>query len=137
MDTLKVEQYMEYQPASILCDTVLTDVIKILLEHKTSGAPVVDSEHHVIGFVSEQDCLKSLLVSGYFCDNIATAKDVMRSDVLTVTPQDNVVELARRMTDQQPKIYPVVVDTKLVGLIDRRRVLEAISKSQLENIRIW
>ncbi|ROS01864.1 CBS domain protein [Sinobacterium caligoides] len=137
MDTLRVKEYMEYQPAAIRCDAMLTEVIDELLKHKSTGAPVVNEQNEVVGFVSEQDCLRSLLVSGYYCDKVDSVKDVMRREVLTIGPEDNVVELARRMTDQLPKIYPVVLDGKLIGLIDRRRILSALVASQVEHCKVW
>jgi CBS domain-containing protein len=51
----------------------------------------------------------------------------MRSDVLTVSPEDSIIELAEVMSGQKPKIYPVVNNGQLVGVITRRDVLTAIS----------
>ena len=51
----------------------------------------------------------------------------MRTDVLSVKPQDSIIELAQLMIGQKPKIYPVIDDVgKLVGTIARRDVLYAM-----------
>jgi len=41
-------------------DETLGQVAKKLVEHKISGAPVVDSEGNVVGIISESDLLKHL-----------------------------------------------------------------------------
>ncbi len=51
----------------------------------------------------------------------------MHADVLTVSPNDSIIELADVMSGQKPKIYPVVEDGRLIGVITRRDVLNAIS----------
>ncbi|CAH0991994.1 hypothetical protein SIN8267_02109 [Sinobacterium norvegicum] len=137
MDALTVQEYMEFQPVAISSQAVLTDVIQLLSKKRVSGAPVVDETGAVIGFVSEQDCLRSLLMSGYHCDNAETVDNVMSKEVLMVAPEDSVVELARKMTDSKPKLYPVVENNKLVGCIDRRQVLLAIAESQIEGCKVW
>jgi CBS domain-containing protein len=137
MDALIVKEYMQFQPVAIKAQAVLTDVIQVLAKQRVTGAPVIDDAGQVIGFVSEQDCLRSLLMTGYHCDNAEIVDNVMSKEVLSVTPEDSVVELARKMTDSKPKLYPVVDDNKLVGSIDRRQILVAIAESQIEGCKVW
>ncbi|BDY05635.1 MULTISPECIES: CBS domain-containing protein [unclassified Ferrimonas] len=127
MESVKVQDYMERHPVWLSPETPLSVAVDTLLEAKQPGAPVVDADHHLVGFVSEQDCLSVLLASSYHCDITATVADCMRKDVLTVTPEDSVLSLAESMLGQKPKIYPVLDEDKVVGIIDRSRVLSAIS----------
>jgi CBS domain-containing protein len=57
--------------------------------------------------------------------------DVMSRVPLTVKPDDSVVDLARRMGRDKPKVYPVVDSGKLVGLITRGDVLKALRREVL------
>jgi predicted transcriptional regulator len=53
----------------------------------------------------------------------------MRKDVLSVTPQSSVIELAQTMLQNKPKVFPVVADNgELLGTICRNEVLEALDK---------
>ena len=54
----------------------------------------------------------------------------MRSEVLSVGPDENVLDLAKTMTDNKPKSYPVVENGKLLGLIERKAVLAALHQQQ-------
>ena len=102
------------------------DVVAVLLEHKITGAPVLNAERRVIGFISEQDCIKEMLNTAFYCDLTANAADVMKTEVLTVSADMPISELAEQLTTNKPKVYPVVEDGKLVGIISRSDVLQAL-----------
>ncbi|OTW27676.1 hypothetical protein BA746_28510, partial [Vibrio parahaemolyticus] len=81
----------------------------------------------VVGFLSEQDLLDKLVKASYHCQDTHTVQECMHEDVLSVSPEMSVIELADMMKVGKPKMYPVVDDRgKLVGIITRRDVLRAI-----------
>jgi len=102
------------------------DVVAVLLEHKITGAPVLNAERQVIGFISEQDCIKEMLNTAFYCDLTANAADVMKTEVLTVHPDMPISELAEQLTTNKPKVYPVVEHGRLVGIVSRSDVLQAL-----------
>ncbi|WKE66812.1 CBS domain-containing protein [Gallaecimonas kandeliae] len=128
MESLIIRDHMQRHPLSLHPDMSIATAVEKLLLGEQTGAPVVDSENHLVGFVSEQDFLAKLMESSYHCELVAKVSDVMRADVLTVGPNDSVFELAQQMTGQKPKIYPVVEEGKLIGIINRRQVLLAMDK---------
>lgn len=119
---------MDSQPLKIPMGTPLADVITLLAEQSASGAVVVNVQGELKGFVSEKDCLKTLLVSSYHCDQHALVEDVMKHDVCTANADDSIIALAQQMAGNKPKIYPVIEAGKLVGVINRRAVLRALGK---------
>lgn len=128
MMSLLVRDYMNARPVVFSPDMSLTVALDKLLSSKQIGGPVVDGDHQVIGFLSEQDMIETLLKVGYYCQESHAVKDCMRQDVLTVTPDTSIIALAEKMTTQKPKIYPVISpDGNLVGVITRRDVLSAIA----------
>ncbi len=103
------------------------DVVEVLLHHRFLGLPVVDENKVVVGFVSEQDCLKTLLVSGYHDEGSTKVEEVMHKEPLTVTLDTPIVDVAQMMLNQKPKIYPVVDENrKLLGILERSQVLVAL-----------
>ncbi|MCP5013949.1 MAG: CBS domain-containing protein [Ketobacter sp.] len=102
------------------------DVVAVLLENKITGAPVLDDNRNVIGFISEQDCIKEMLNTAFYCDLTANAGDVMIKEVLTVDVDTSISELAEQLTTNKPKVYPVVEQGKLVGIISRSDVLQEL-----------
>lgn len=47
-------------------------------------------------------------------------KEIMSSDVVTVTPQDNIYEMAKKMRDHDIGFIPVVEGRKLIGVVTDR-----------------
>lgn len=127
MSSFKVRDYMMANAHAIKADTPLTTAVEHLSKTRLTGVPIVDESSHVVGFLSEQDCIKQLLESSYHRGGVVTVASVMHSAVLTVSPEDNIVDLASRMITNKPKIYPVVEDGKLIGLITRGQVLRALA----------
>jgi len=127
----RVKDIMAQHPASIRVGTDITDVVDMLLRHHITGLPVIDEADRVVGFVSEQDCLRSLLVSSYHSEGSPRVEDVMFPEPLTVRLDDAVVDIAGLMVSQKPKIYPVVDQGgRLQGLLTRTQVLAALKQSR-------
>lgn len=127
MKSLLVHEIMARHPPSIRLGTGLAEVVEILLGHHLTGLPVIDDGEHVVGFVSEQDCLRALLISSYHAEGAPKVQDVMHAGPLTVNADDAVVDIAELMLRQKPKIYPVLDgDRRLVGMLVRSQVLKAV-----------
>ena len=131
MQEMTVRALMAKHPMAIKTGTELTEVVDALLQHKFTGLPVVDSQNKVVGFVSEQDCLRKLLISSYHCEGALVVEDFMHDQPLTVKEDDSAVNVAELMVTEKPKIYPVVdVQGILTGLLTREQVLRALKDSR-------
>ncbi|GKW49207.1 CBS domain-containing protein [Halomonas sp. NCCP-2165] len=104
----------------------VSNLVEGLALHRLPGAPVVDDRDHLIGFISEQDVLGKLLESTYLNDEPPLVKELMRHEVLSVTPNKSITDLAQEMLGTKPKVYPVVEQERLVGIVTRRDVIHAI-----------
>ncbi|EDX89538.1 CBS domain-containing protein [Alcanivorax sp. HI0083] len=131
MQEMTVRALMAKHPMAIKTGTELTEVVDALLQHKFTGLPVVDSQNKVVGFVSEQDCLRKLLISSYHCEGALVVEDFMHDQPLTVKEDDSAVNVAELMVTEKPKIYPVVdAQGILTGLLTREQVLRALKDSR-------
>ncbi|MFQ3323731.1 MAG: putative transcriptional regulator [Pseudomonadales bacterium] len=128
--SIYVRNYMNLRPTKVVSATTLGELTKILADNHVSGVPVVNSNNEIIGFVSEQDCIKQLLLGSYHCDQPATVEDVMKRDVVSVKPDDSIIDLAENMGDHKAKTYPVTENVKLVGVFTRQHVLAGLEKNQ-------
>ncbi|WP_111641965.1 CBS domain-containing protein [Marinimicrobium alkaliphilum] len=126
MHSILVRDYMQRDTNAISVSANIAEVVSRLVKGKIPGAPVIDDKKTVVGFVSEQDCIKEMLNNAMFCDEPPSVTKVMQTDVLTVTPNTSIVEIAQTMLKHKPKIYPVVDDGKLVGIINRSLILKAL-----------
>lgn len=127
---IQVTDYMSHDTYHILETQDIAQAAKALREHRLPGAPVTNAQGELIGFVSEHDVLRQLLQSSYHCDSAAKVSTVMQTQVMSVKPSDSIIEVAEMMSGDKPKVYPVVEGKKLVGIITRRDILNALLENR-------
>jgi CBS domain-containing protein len=117
---------MDTQVHALSPNTPILDAVDFLLEHHVTGAPVVDETGHILGMLSERDCLK-LLAKGV--DGEApqgSVSDFMTTELVTISPDMNVYFVAGLFLTLTVRRLPVVEDGKLVGAITRFDILRVI-----------
>ena len=127
MESIKVIDYLNKRPVTFKATMTVAEAAERLLLSHQSGGPVLNDDKQVIGFLSEQDCIKRMLHDTYLSESYFTVKEIMSTNTLTVGSDHSIFELAQEMTEDKPKIYPVVdKDNHLIGTIGRTEVLKAI-----------
>ena len=128
-----VSDYMKPVTVHFSSKTSVEEVVKTLVKNKLVGAPVLDDNKQLIGFISEKDCLKQMVNDSYYSQDHQVAQDIMRKNPLSVSPNASIIELASEMLGPRPKLFPVVDDGQVVGIITRADVLKALSKARVES----
>lgn len=131
-------------------DTV-DEVIKLLVDNRISGIPVVDDDDVVIGVVTEADLLvrtQKLHVPSYiqilggiiYLDDPGDLKDELRKlaavkveDMMTANPvtveEDTLVdEIASIMADEGINRVPVVRAGRIVGIVSRADIIRSLAR---------
>ncbi|TFH91979.1 CBS domain-containing protein [Vibrio ouci] len=129
MESLKVKDYMTLQAVTFTPEMSLSAALDKVMNSRYLGGPVINEQREVIGFLSGQDLLDKLVKVSYYCQDTHIVSDCMHKDVLSVTSETSIIELADMMKVGRPKVYPVIDAGKLVGIITRRDVLRAIGKN--------
>lgn len=128
LKSIKVRDYMTRHLVTFRSDTDLFTAINRLLEHRISGAPVVDSQGHLIGLLSEGDCLRGILSGAYYEAVGGTVSTYMTTTVETVSPEADIIELSERFLRGRRRRMPVIENGRLVGQISRHDVLRAVKE---------
>ncbi|MEM6774242.1 MAG: CBS domain-containing protein, partial [Pseudomonadota bacterium] len=83
-----------------------------------------------VGILSEMDCLRAILSAIYNNANrVGDVSEYMTRDNLVVAhPEEDIVDVAQAMLDQNKRRRPVVRDGMLVGQITCRQLLTAVTK---------
>lgn len=97
-----------------------------LTKHALPGAPVVNRDGELIGYVSEYDCLKQLMQASYYCDNSALVEDVMSTKPIMTTEDVAIIDLASQFNEIKVNVMPIVDHGKLVGVVSRGDVMRAL-----------
>lgn len=126
VQALTVADCMVPARLTITPDTTIPKAVEKMLDQKLIGAPVVDENRRVVGYISEQDCLRYMISDSYYDDQRELVRDVMKHEVLFAEPNMSIVDIAQLMCGNKPKKYPVCEDGKLVGVISRTHVLKAL-----------
>lgn len=140
---------MRREVKTVSPDATVQEVAEILAEEEYTGLPVVDDEGRLVGVVTEADLLvraKQLRLPTVFPFlggviflesprrfeeqlRKATAtrvREVMTSDVVTVTEDTPLHELAAIMVEKKVNRLPVVEGHRLVGIVTRDDLIRAI-----------
>ena len=125
MKNLIIKDVMHINFTKISDDiSVITASIE-LIKKEALGGPVVDKENRLLGWISEQECLRVTSQFAYHNQRVASVKDIMCQEVLSIKMDQSIFSLAEKMLANQPKNYPVVDDNnKVIGVITRRHVLK-------------
>ncbi|GAB7219776.1 CBS domain-containing protein [Vibrio breoganii] len=129
MQSLKVKDYMNHQAVTFTPGMSLSAALEKVLHSAHVGGPVINEQEEVVGFLSEQDLLDKLIKVSYHCQDTHIVSDCMYKEVLSVTPETSIIDLASMMQVGKPKVYPVIDSGKLVGIISRSDVLKAVGAS--------
>jgi len=107
-------------------DMSLIDAMRALVEHRISGAPVLDAEGLLVGILTEYDCLR-VLASGQFSqdghEEDQRVGATMTTEPLTIPPDLDLFSIAHRFLERRVRRLPVVEGRKVIGLVSRRDVL--------------
>ena len=126
MHSILVADYMDHNPHAISASTSIKQAVTIMLKEGVIGVPVIDDNHQLIGYLSEQDCVKDMLNDAFYSEEPGAVSSAMQTEVLSVSPETSIVEIAQTIMSNRPKNYPVIKEGKLVGLISRSDVLRAL-----------
>jgi CBS-domain-containing membrane protein len=144
---MKAADIMTHNVISVQPEATILQAAELMLQHRISGLPVVDSVGHVVGIVTEGDFLRRAetgtqrkrarwvefivgpgrLAEEYVRSGSRRIEDVMTRSIHTIgeeTPLSDVVELMER---HRVKRLPVLRDHKLVGIVSRANLLHALA----------
>lgn len=138
---------MTTQVVTVRPDTRVEQIARLLLERRISGVPVVDAAGRLVGIVTEGDLMRRpeigterhrgwwLRLFGdereraaeYARAHGSRAEQVMTRNVITVTEETPLGEIARLLEEHRIKRVPVVRDGKLVGIVSRANLLQSLA----------
>ena len=104
------------QVVTVTPDTTVRRLVAVLAEHRIGAVVVSRDGTSVDGIVSERDIVRALALRGTaVMSEQVTA--IYTADVHTVTPETELDDVARMMTERRVRHAPVTVDGALRGIV--------------------
>jgi CBS domain-containing protein len=137
-----------YSPAvTATPDTSILDVVQLMLDNRISAVPIVEDDGILVGLVSEGDLLRRVeigtqqhrswwltafrgavsLAEDFIKSHSMKASDVMTKDVVSVREDTPLWEIAEILEKKKFKRVPVVRDGRVVGIVSRANLLQALT----------
>jgi CBS domain-containing protein len=110
-----IAKLIERSCVTTYADCPLDDLIAILAERRIGTVVVVNSDHQVIGIVSERDIIRHLSTGDKTANSVT--KNIMTSKVITVENNVTSAQLMQLMTEHRIRHVPITRDGKLVGIV--------------------
>src|ERR1700751_1698414 len=151
--TIRAMDVMTTDVITVAPDTTVRALATLLAERGISGAPVVDSSGRLVGIISEGDLLHRAEIGtarrhrerrrswwlDHFASDLAreyvkshgrTVKDLMTRDVVTVTEDMDLGDVAALLEAKRIKRVPVMREGKVVGIISRANIVRAVGATK-------
>ena len=109
---------MTKEVTTVRSNITARELAKIFTKYHITGAPVVDKKGKVTGVVSDSDILTS---------KGKRVASFMSKQVVSVTEDTSVEEIANLMIAYKIKRVPVLNGEKLVGIVSRTDIVRAIA----------
>jgi len=122
-----VDEYMAVDVISFRSSADIQTALRVLVEHGISGAPVTGRDEHLVGMLTEKDCLKLVYSAVYHQDWGGTIEDYMNPGVEVMESGTSIIIAADRFMHCDFRRFPVVQNDRMIGLICRSDILRAIS----------
>ena len=151
--TLTVADIMDSEAPSVETTDPVERVLEVMREHELPGVAVVNEGGRCVGIITEEDLILSgenedlhlphyfQLFGGFvFLESLShfeerlrkavasTAADLMTEQPVTIEPSSTVDEAARLIARKKHNRLPVVEHGRLVGVVTRLDVLEALTR---------
>jgi len=144
---MQVKDVMTRDVATVTRETPVEEIAKLLLARHISAVPVVDDAGRVLGLVSEGDLMRRVAdpdkprrswwlelfaeprasAADFVKTHGRTAADIMTRDIVSVSEDMRVGEVARILETARIKRVPVLRDGELVGIVSRANLLQALA----------
>lgn len=143
---MKAADIMTATVVSTRPDASVKEAAQLMLQHRISGLPVLDREQRLVGMVTEGDFLRrgetgttrrrprwlefllgpGKLAAEYVQTYGRRIDEIMTPDPVCIAPDTTLEEAVRIMEQHRVKRLPVIVDGRLVGIVSRANLVQAL-----------
>jgi len=149
---MKAMDVMVRNVLTVKPDTSVAEVARLLVEHDISAVPVVDDHGKMVGIISEADLMRRVeigtekqrpwwleamtpattLANEFAKSHGKRVAELMSPQVVSASEDTPLIEIATLLERHQIKRVPITKDGKLVGVVSRSNIIQALASSKEE-----
>jgi CBS-domain-containing membrane protein len=145
----KASDIMTRDVVTVRPETTVEELARLLIEHKFSGVPVVDDNNQLVGIVTENDLISQnkrlhiptiirlfdayIMLGSEKLDGeikkmaATTVGEICVKDVVSITEDTTVEEIATIMSERTIHLLPVVRDGNVVGIVGKADIVGSMT----------
>jgi len=144
---MKAADVMTARVISVTPNASVLECVRLMLQHRSSGLPVINAAGTLVGIVTEGDFLRRVeagterkrprwlefiagpgrLADEYVHSHGRKVAEVMTPDPITIREDTPVEQIVRLMEERRIKRLPVMRAEKVVGVVSRANLLHALA----------
>lgn len=131
--TTSIEQHMATELISFSPEDDILHAMRVLLDKKISGAPVLDESGKLIGILSMKDCMEIVYNTAYHQDWGGKVEQYMSHEVEHIEADTSILTAAEKFLNSNYRRFPVLRNGQLVGQISRHDILRALDQLYIQS----
>ena len=112
---MKVRDVMTSSVDWVTPETSVVEVAQLMKKDDVGSIPICN-ENRLIGIITDRDIVLKVVAAGKNTNDIS-AKEIMSTDIISVSADQDVHEAADLMSEYQIRRLPVVENGNLVGIV--------------------
>jgi CBS-domain-containing membrane protein len=132
--TMRVADLMQTELQTIPADAKVSDAATTLADARVSALPVVDDRGRLVGVISSTDILALEEEAEGDREKVldrTAVRDVMTPEPLTISPDAEIREGARRLLEADVHRLIVMESGRMVGIFSTTDIIRAVAAGQL------
>ncbi len=121
-----VEQIMRAGSLRLSPTMPIREAVALFIRQRIPSAPVIDETGALAGILTEKDCFGPMLKASYYQQWEGTVASYMSRSVLTLPADLDLVSAAEEFLARSHRVYPVMRDGDVVGMLHRSDLFAAI-----------
>jgi CBS domain-containing protein len=106
--------------------TPIREAVARLARRSAAAAPVIDEDGRLVGILTQKDCFRPMLGASYYDQWEGTVETFMSRNVATLPETLDFVSAAEAFLARSHRVYPVMRDLEIVGLLHRSDLFAAL-----------
>ncbi len=148
---MQAKDIMTKKVFTVTADMPIKELAQFLLEHRISGAPVVDEQGSFLGLITEKELIEqnkklhiptvvTIMEAVIYLESLkhfeqelkemlaTRVEDLYLREVATIGEDTELEDIATLMSESSAELLPVMRDNELVGIVGKADVVRAITR---------